>query len=78
MNHIPFADELRVKIHTWLSAPDPSPNHNDAHKKRQPTTGEWFIKGDQFKRWMSQSDSFIWLHGIHMFLSSHILFFDGA
>jgi len=57
-------DELRQKIHLWLSAPDPSSNHNDACQKRQATTGEWFINGEEFEQWKSGFNSFIWLHGI--------------
>ena len=62
----PFADELRQKIHHWLSPPDPSSNHHAACKKRQPTTGMWFIDGEDFKRWKGDLNSFIWLYGIRM------------
>jgi len=58
------ADELQQKIYLWLSAPDPSSNHKDACQKRQATTGEWFINGDEFRQWKSGLNSFIWLHGI--------------
>jgi hypothetical protein len=61
-----IADELQ-QIHRWLSAPDPSSNHNDACKMRQPTTGTWFINGEVFKRWKSDLNSFIWLYGIRTF-----------
>ena len=57
-------DEYQQKIYQWLSAPDPSSNHNDACKKRQPTTGSWFIKGEQFDIWKAASNSMLWLHGI--------------
>jgi hypothetical protein len=62
-----ITDELRQKIHLWLSAPDPSSNQNDARKKRQPTTGAWFIDGKKFKQWKHNVNSFIWLHGIRKF-----------
>ena len=62
-----ITDKLQQKIHLWLSAPDPSSNHNDARKKRQPTTGNWFIDGEKFKQWKHDMDSFIWLHGIRTF-----------
>jgi hypothetical protein len=62
-----LADKLRRKIHKWLAAPDPSSNHNDTRKLRQPTTGTWFVNGEDFKRWKSALNSFIWLHGIRMF-----------
>jgi hypothetical protein len=69
-----IADEMRKTIHHWLSAPDPSSNYNDACKKRQPTTGAWFIDGEKFKLWKSGLNSFIWLHGIRMFPSFHVHF----
>jgi hypothetical protein len=65
-----ISDELRRTIHLWLSAPDPSSNHNDARKKHQPTTGLWFIKDNKFEQWKCKLNSFIWLHGIHMFYHS--------
>ena len=52
------------KIRGWLSAPDPSSNHNSAQKKKQPTTGEWFTQSREFTDWKTQPRSFIWLHGI--------------
>ena len=60
-------DEHRQKILRWLSAPDPSSNHNAACKKQQPTTGAWFIEGDAFANWKEKPRSFIWLHGIRTF-----------
>ncbi|KAI9868361.1 MAG: hypothetical protein M1813_005804 [Trichoglossum hirsutum] len=44
-------DEVRQKIHQWLSAPDPSSNHNAACKKRQSTTGLWLVGRSQFTHW---------------------------
>ena len=69
-----IADELRQKIHLWLAAPDPSSNHNDACRKRQATTGEWFINGEEFRQWKSGLNSFIWLHGIRRFYLWHVIF----
>ncbi|KAH9203390.1 hypothetical protein DL95DRAFT_399380, partial [Leptodontidium sp. 2 PMI_412] len=48
----------------WLSSPDPSTNHNAACKLRQSTTGEWFLKSDEFGKWKMTSRSFLWLYGI--------------
>ena len=53
-----------ANINHWLNAPDPSSNHNNARKKRQPTTGEWFLKSANFSDWKAQSKSLLWLHGI--------------
>jgi len=60
-------NERRQKIHRWLSSLDPSSNHNDACKKRQPTTGAWFVGSDQFAEWKFSSNSFLWLHGIRKY-----------
>lgn len=56
--------EKQKRINHWLSSPDPSSNHNAACKKRQATTGEWFLKSDEFKEWKMASRSFAWLYGI--------------
>ncbi|KAH0547714.1 hypothetical protein FGG08_000204 [Glutinoglossum americanum] len=57
-------DDRKRKIYQWLSAPDPSSNHNEACKKRQPTTGTWFIESKQFSDWKANPNSFLWLYGI--------------
>ncbi|KAL5328216.1 hypothetical protein ACEPPN_001712 [Leptodophora sp. 'Broadleaf-Isolate-01'] len=56
--------EKQQKIRHWLSSPDPSTNHNAACKLRQATTGEWFLKSDEFEKWKMTSRSFLWLYGI--------------
>ena len=53
-----------VNINWWLVAPDPSFYHNAARKKKQPTTGEWFVKSKHFSNWKSGASSLLWLHGI--------------
>lgn len=68
-----LAEKRWQKIHQWLSPPDPSLNHNAACKKRQPTTGAWFIEGDQFDKWKRSSNSFLWLHGIRTYTFSEIV-----
>jgi hypothetical protein len=67
-----LADNRWQKTHQWLSPPDPSTNHNAACKKRQPTTGAWFVEGDQFAKWKCSSNSFLWLHGIRTYTFSGI------
>lgn len=58
-----LTDHQRQEIFRWLSPPDPSSNHNSAHKKQQPTTGAWFLNSSQFAEWRTNSNSFLWLHG---------------
>ena len=57
-------DNEREKMHQWLSAPDPSLNHNKACEQRQATTGSWFIRSQQFTNWKANPDVLLWLHGI--------------
>ena len=52
------------EIHRWLSAPDPSTNHNAASKKRRLQTGSWLIESQEFTHWKRVSASYLWLHGI--------------
>ncbi|KAL5325367.1 hypothetical protein ACEPPN_006492 [Leptodophora sp. 'Broadleaf-Isolate-01'] len=60
--------EKQQKIRHWLLSPDPSTNYNAACKARQATTGEWFLKSDEFEEWKITSRSFLWLYGIPGFL----------
>ncbi|KAL8881935.1 MAG: hypothetical protein Q9198_000968 [Flavoplaca austrocitrina] len=50
-------------IREWLSAPDPSVNHNRAQQSHHEGTGLWFLESDMFNRWKQQS-TLSWLHGI--------------
>ncbi|KAL9100692.1 MAG: hypothetical protein Q9163_003956 [Psora crenata] len=57
-------DQSDEKIRQWLAAPDPSSSYNKALKQRQPGTGTWLLKSDEFGAWKTTSASFLWLHGI--------------
>ena len=57
-------DEMHKKIRQWLFAPDPSSNYNEALKDRHANTGTWFLKTNAYSKWLSQSDSLLWLYGI--------------
>jgi hypothetical protein len=65
-----LSDQSRIqketlnKICRWLSAPDPSTNYNKAQKQRQPATGLWLLESESFKRWKTNSASWLWLYGI--------------
>jgi hypothetical protein len=65
-------DENLNKITEWLSTTDPSSNHHAACRKRQPTTGEWFIVRADFEEWKRARNSLLWLYGIR--LSPSLLF----
>ncbi|KAF2167446.1 hypothetical protein M409DRAFT_54045 [Zasmidium cellare ATCC 36951] len=36
----------------WLNAPDPSTNHEEARKKHEEGTGEWFLASKEYKDWV--------------------------
>jgi hypothetical protein len=55
-------DQLREKLQTWLSPPDPSTNQNIARKVHHRGTATWFFQGSIFQEWKS-SPSLLWIHG---------------
>lgn len=57
-------DEKITQIQQWLSAPDPSTNHQKASKQRQASTGLWFLESNQYAEWKTNSASPLWLYGI--------------
>lgn len=57
-------DNHQVKVHRWLSPPDPSTNHNEALRQRHPGSGEWFLRSSEYSTWKAGRNSFLWLHGI--------------
>ena len=55
-------DQEFAKIEAWLSPADYSTNHVAALKLRHQNTGLWFLYGDVFQRWVTTSNSLLWLH----------------
>ena len=55
-------NQLWDSLHTWLSPPDPSTNHNIACSTHQKQTANWFFQGSIFAAWKS-TDSLLWIHG---------------
>ena len=56
---MPASFELR----DWLKAPDAFIDHHTACAKKQPGSGVWFVKSDQFSRWLIEKNSILWLNG---------------
>ncbi|KAH9955431.1 ankyrin repeat-containing domain protein, partial [Russula dissimulans] len=52
--------QLQDNIRRWLSAPDPSTNHNIACRAHHSGTAKWFTESRTFKEWKS-AGSIIWL-----------------
>ena len=61
-------DQLREKLRSWLSPPDPSINHNIACGTQHEGTGMWFIQGNKFDEWRKTS-SLLWIRGNRTFVS---------
>jgi hypothetical protein len=60
-------NQLRQDLRRWLSAPDPSTNHNIACNAHHKGTATWFFEGRTYKGWKStSSDSVLWIHGKRM------------
>jgi hypothetical protein len=68
-SHNTTEDQMRQRLHQWLSPPDPSINYNTARDAYQGGTAAWFTQDDTFRDWKaSGSGSLLWLHGNRMFL----------
>jgi hypothetical protein len=55
-------NQLRESIHTWLSPPDPSTNHNIACGTHRKKTAAWFFEGNIYQEWKSKGGN-LWIHG---------------
>ncbi|KAL1747089.1 hypothetical protein HDZ31DRAFT_32574 [Schizophyllum fasciatum] len=51
------------KLFNWLQYPDSSSKLNELLHNRAPSTGQWFLDGDDFAALKSGSKSFVWLQG---------------
>ncbi|KAK8036681.1 hypothetical protein PG993_008664 [Apiospora rasikravindrae] len=58
------ANDHLDKIRSWLSSPDPSTNLNKAREQHHKGTGQWFLHSDQYSKWKTERNSFLWLNGI--------------
>ncbi|KAF4548959.1 NACHT domain-containing protein 2 [Elsinoe fawcettii] len=50
-------------LRSWLQPVDPSTNYNKARSLRHDGTGDWLIKTEAFREWLSTPKSFLWLYG---------------
>jgi hypothetical protein len=55
-------NQLREKLRSWLSPPNPSKNHNETSKMQHAGTSSWFIQGDTFRDWKNNG-SLLWIRG---------------
>ena len=54
----------KTAIDKWLSAPDPTINHNSAKARRHPDTGMWCLESSKYEEWKANANPCLWLHGI--------------
>ena len=59
-----FLDTQRKEVLHWLCSIDPSTNHNAAHATHEPNTGTWLTKSQEFDRWWTGANRFLFLIGI--------------
>lgn len=55
------------KVHEWLSPADVETNHAVASKLRHSHTGEWFLRGQEFRGLIEDDHRFLWLYAIRKF-----------
>ncbi|KAH9952688.1 hypothetical protein BC827DRAFT_1252878 [Russula dissimulans] len=68
-------NQLQEKFRTWLSPPDPSINHNTAHKTQHSGTATWFIEGSTFREWKKKCP-LLWIRGNRTLLPSFCLYYN--
>ncbi|KAF3253956.1 hypothetical protein TWF192_003474 [Orbilia oligospora] len=54
----------QAAIKAWLSPSDCSTNYNKAIRQRHKGTGSWLLESDNFDKWKTDRNSFLWSHGI--------------
>ena len=55
--------QMSGELIQWLNAVDSIIDHDDALEQRHPTTGLWFVEGSNYKDWLAQRHSTLWLKG---------------
>ncbi|KAH9175534.1 hypothetical protein EDB89DRAFT_319654 [Lactarius sanguifluus] len=55
-------NQLRERLRSWITPPDPSTNHNIACEIHHGGTAEWFYRGSTFAEWKS-TGSLLWIYG---------------
>jgi hypothetical protein len=58
--------QMRRDLHSWLSPPDSSTNHNISRNAHHEGTATWFFQGSIYKEWRS-TPSLLWVHGKRTF-----------
>ncbi|KAL2072665.1 hypothetical protein VTL71DRAFT_12008 [Oculimacula yallundae] len=57
-------DETKMKVYKWCSPSNPYDKHEASKAFRFPETVVWIFECDEYKSWISNDNSSLWLHGI--------------
>ncbi|UNI22934.1 hypothetical protein JDV02_008778 [Purpureocillium takamizusanense] len=58
-----WSTQVSLVMTLWLKAPDPTAFYSQTIKKKQPGTGLWFVRRWEFRGWLAEPNSFLWLYG---------------
>lgn len=59
-----FPDEMKIKVYDWCSKVNPYDKHEISKSLRFPNTVLWIFDCDEYKVWVEEDNSAIWLYGI--------------
>ena len=72
-----YLDFERREVYKWLEGIDPSSLHHRACSQYEPGTGDWVLRSDDWKAWISGTKRALWIHGIpgagKTVLASHLI-----
>ncbi|KAH7009774.1 hypothetical protein EDB80DRAFT_610302, partial [Ilyonectria destructans] len=67
----------RHEVYKWLNDINPSPIHHRACSQYESGTGDWVLRSDDWKSWISGQKRSLWIHGIpgagKTILTSHLV-----
>ncbi|KAH6972969.1 hypothetical protein BKA56DRAFT_492630 [Ilyonectria sp. MPI-CAGE-AT-0026] len=67
----------RHEVYKWLNDINPSPIHHRACSQYESGTGDWVLRSDDWKSWISGQNRSLWIHGIpgagKTILTSHLV-----
>jgi hypothetical protein len=55
--------QISTQIREWLNAPDSTTDHTSVRAKYHENTGLWLLRDSRFIKWISGSNSFLWIKG---------------
>ncbi|KAK8017199.1 hypothetical protein PG991_008275 [Apiospora marii] len=59
-----LSSEADLKVLNWLTPMNYGPQHSDYLRRRQPGTGQWFLRSNKYKQWLSEPGQTLFCHGM--------------